>query len=100
MGVKSAKIYKMYVIWFCSVETLNRRKNKIVLLFRKSYLENKWFLLPPRLASILAFILQLLKETNVGVSEVELLLPGILKCLVLVSEPQGEFEFVFVILFC
>lgn len=60
-----------------------------MLLFRKSYFEFKGSLLPPRLASILAFILQLVKETNIDVSEVELLLPGVLKCLVLVSEPQG-----------
>ncbi|KAL4839236.1 hypothetical protein H8958_016668 [Nasalis larvatus] len=54
----------------------------------KSYLEYKGSSPPPRLASILAFILQLFKETNTDVYEVELLLPGILKCLVLVSEPQ------------
>ncbi|KAM7136442.1 protein MMS22-like isoform 2-T2 [Molossus nigricans] len=71
-----------------TVALMSSLKKCIVQVIRKSYLENKWFLLPPRLASILAFILQLLKETNVGVSEVELLLPGILKCLVLVSEPQ------------
>lgn len=97
--VKFADIYKVCVIWFCFIETLNRRTNKIVLLFRKSYLESKSILLPPRLASILAFILQLFKETNMDVSEVEQLLPGVLKCLVLVSESQGDFEFVFVILF-
>ncbi|KAB1275811.1 Protein MMS22-like [Camelus dromedarius] len=54
----------------------------------KSYFEFKGSLLPPRLASILAFILQLVKETNIDVSEIELLLPGVLKCLMLVSEPQ------------
>ncbi|XP_070274149.1 protein MMS22-like [Myotis yumanensis] len=63
-------------------------KKCIVQVIRKSYLESKPILLPPRLASILAFILQLFKETNMDVSEVEQLLPGVLKCLVLVSEPQ------------
>ncbi|XP_036173299.1 protein MMS22-like isoform X1 [Myotis myotis] len=63
-------------------------KKCIVQVIRKSYLESKPILLPPRLASILAFILQLFKETNMDVSEVEQLLPGVLKCLVLVSESQ------------
>ncbi|KAM5285928.1 protein MMS22-like isoform 1-T2 [Hipposideros larvatus] len=63
-------------------------KKCIVQVIRKSYFESKGTLLPPRLASILAFILQLFKETDVDICEVELLLPGILKCLVLVSEVQ------------
>uniref|UniRef100_A0ABI7WYR0 Protein MMS22-like n=1 Tax=Felis catus TaxID=9685 RepID=A0ABI7WYR0_FELCA len=63
-------------------------KKCIIQVIRKSYFECKGSLLPPRLASILAFILQLFKETNIDISEVELLLPGILKLLVLVSEPQ------------
>uniref|UniRef100_G3QKZ7 Protein MMS22-like n=1 Tax=Gorilla gorilla gorilla TaxID=9595 RepID=G3QKZ7_GORGO len=63
-------------------------KKCIVQVIRKSYLEYKGSSPPPRLASILAFILQLFKETNTDIYEVELLLPGILKCLVLVSEPQ------------
>ncbi|XP_036915631.1 protein MMS22-like [Sturnira hondurensis] len=63
-------------------------KKCIVQVIRKSYFECKQFLHPPRLASILAFILQLGKETSIDVSEVGLLLPGVLKCLVLVSEPQ------------
>ncbi|XP_066110478.1 protein MMS22-like [Saccopteryx bilineata] len=63
-------------------------KKCIVQVIRKSYFECKQFLFLPRLTSILAFILQLFKETNLVISEVEVLLPGILKCLVLVSEPQ------------
>uniref|UniRef100_A0A667GNI1 Protein MMS22-like n=1 Tax=Lynx canadensis TaxID=61383 RepID=A0A667GNI1_LYNCA len=63
-------------------------KKCIIQVIRKSYFECKGSLFPPRLASILAFILQLFKETNIDISEVELLLPGILKLLVLVSEPQ------------
>ncbi|KAM9666265.1 protein MMS22-like [Trichechus inunguis] len=54
----------------------------------KSYFHFKGSSPPPRLASILAFILQLSKEANVDICDVELLLPGVLKCLVLVSEPQ------------
>ncbi|XP_055981181.1 protein MMS22-like [Sorex fumeus] len=63
-------------------------KKYIVQVIRKSYLEGKGSLIPPRLASVLAFILQLFKETNIDNSDVELLLPGILKYLVLVNEPQ------------
>ncbi|XP_026945994.1 protein MMS22-like isoform X3 [Sagmatias obliquidens] len=71
-----------------TVPPMSSLKKCIVQVIRKSYFEFKGSLLPPRLASILAFILQLVKETNIDVSEVELLLPGVLKCLVLVSEPQ------------
>ncbi|XP_014446218.1 protein MMS22-like, partial [Tupaia chinensis] len=62
-------------------------KKCIVQVIRKSYFEYKGLSPPPRLASVLAFILQLCKEANVDTCEVELLLPGILKCLVLVNEP-------------
>ena len=63
-------------------------KKCILQVIRKSYFDFKGSLLPPRLASVLAFILQLVKETNIDVAEIDLLLPGVLKCLVLVSEPQ------------
>uniref|UniRef100_A0A8I3NDS1 Protein MMS22-like n=1 Tax=Canis lupus familiaris TaxID=9615 RepID=A0A8I3NDS1_CANLF len=71
-----------------TVPPMSPLKKCIIQVIRKSYFECKGSLLPPRLASILAFILQLFKETNIDISEVELLLPGVLKCLVLVSEPQ------------
>lgn len=71
-----------------SVPPMSLLKKCIAHVIRKSYFEFKGSLLPPRLASILAFILQLVKETNTDVTEIELLLPGVLKCLVLFSEPQ------------
>ncbi|XP_008060260.1 protein MMS22-like [Carlito syrichta] len=71
-----------------TVPPISSLKKCIIQVIRKSYFEWKGSLPPPRLASILAFILQLFKETNIDVCEVEILLPGILKCLVLVSEPQ------------
>ncbi|XP_008005719.3 protein MMS22-like [Chlorocebus sabaeus] len=71
-----------------TVPPISSLKKCVVQVIRKSYLEYKGSSPPPRLASILAFILQLFKETNTDFYEVELLLPGILKCLVLVSEPQ------------
>ncbi|KAF6364889.1 MMS22 like, DNA repair protein [Rhinolophus ferrumequinum] len=67
---------------------MSQLKKCIVQVIRKSYLESKGFSLPPRLASILAFMLQLFRETDIDISDVELLLPGVLKCLVLVSEFQ------------
>ncbi|PNI87866.1 MMS22L isoform 6 [Pan troglodytes] len=70
-----------------TIPPISSLKKCIVQVIRKSYLEYKGSSPPPRLASILAFILQLFKETNTDIYEVELL-PGILKCLVLVSEPQ------------
>uniref|UniRef100_A0A7N5P6X8 Protein MMS22-like n=1 Tax=Ailuropoda melanoleuca TaxID=9646 RepID=A0A7N5P6X8_AILME len=71
-----------------AVPPISPLKKCIVQVIRKSYFECKGSLLPPRLASLLAFILQLCKETIIDISEVELLLPGVLKCLVLASEPQ------------
>ncbi|XP_006881261.1 PREDICTED: protein MMS22-like [Elephantulus edwardii] len=63
-------------------------KKCIVQVIRKSYFQFKGSSPPPRLASILAFIFQLSKESNIDICDVELLLPGVLKCLVMVNEPQ------------
>ncbi|XP_069344397.1 protein MMS22-like [Eulemur rufifrons] len=71
-----------------TIPPISSLKKCIVQVIRKSYFEYKGSSPPPRLASILAFIFQLFKETNTDICEVELLLPGILKCLVLVNEPQ------------
>ncbi|XP_057646654.1 protein MMS22-like isoform X2 [Chionomys nivalis] len=71
-----------------SLPMMTPLRKHIVHAIRKSYLEFKGSSPPPRLASVLAFILQLFKETSLGVCDLELLLPGILKCLVLVNEPQ------------
>ncbi|XP_010635668.1 protein MMS22-like isoform X2 [Fukomys damarensis] len=70
------------------VPWISSLKKCIMQVIRKSYFEYNGSAPPPRLASILAFVLQIFKETNIDISEVELLLPGILKCLVLVNEPQ------------
>ncbi|KAK7812764.1 hypothetical protein U0070_013826 [Myodes glareolus] len=71
-----------------SLPIMTPLKKHIVHAIRKSYLEFKGSSPPPRLASVLAFTLQLFKGTSRGVCDLELLLPGILKCLVLVNEPQ------------
>uniref|UniRef100_A0A8D2B947 Protein MMS22-like n=1 Tax=Sciurus vulgaris TaxID=55149 RepID=A0A8D2B947_SCIVU len=71
-----------------TIPSISLLKKCIVQVLRKSYFAFKGSTPPPRLASILVFILQLFKETETDVYDIELLLPGILKCLVLVSEPQ------------
>ncbi|XP_021016001.1 protein MMS22-like [Mus caroli] len=71
-----------------SVPSMMPLRKHTVHAIRKSYLEFKGSSPPPRLASVLAFVLQLFKDTEMGVCDLELLLPGILKCLVLVNEPQ------------
>ncbi|XP_072498988.1 protein MMS22-like isoform X3 [Notamacropus eugenii] len=60
----------------------------VVQVIRKSYIQFKGSSPPPRLASILAFILELVKKTNMDIGDVEQLLPSVLKCLLLVNEPQ------------
>ncbi|XP_037698427.1 protein MMS22-like isoform X2 [Choloepus didactylus] len=71
-----------------TVPSMSSLKKCVAQVIRKFYFQFEGSSLPPRLASILAFILQIFKETNVDIFDVELLLPGILKSLVLVSEPQ------------
>lgn len=71
-----------------SVTAVACLRKHVIHVLRNSYLKFKGSSPPPRLASILAFILQLFKDSNVGVCEVEVLLPAILKCLVLVNEPE------------
>uniref|UniRef100_A0ACB8GCR2 Protein MMS22-like n=1 Tax=Sphaerodactylus townsendi TaxID=933632 RepID=A0ACB8GCR2_9SAUR len=54
-----------------------------------NYLQFKGHAPPPRLASVLAFILEALQRTkSTEMCNSELVLPVVLKCLVLVNEPQ------------
>ncbi|KAL8186284.1 UNVERIFIED_CONTAM: Protein MMS22-like [Gekko kuhli] len=58
-------------------------------IISENYLQFKGHAPPPCLASVLAFILEALQRTkSTEVCNVELLLPAVLKCLVLVNEPQ------------
>ncbi|XP_074043313.1 protein MMS22-like isoform X2 [Macrotis lagotis] len=59
-----------------------------VQVIRKSYIQFRGSSPPPRLASILSFILELFKKTNMDIGDMEQLLPSVLKCLLLVNEPQ------------
>uniref|UniRef100_UPI00253FA919 protein MMS22-like n=1 Tax=Euleptes europaea TaxID=460621 RepID=UPI00253FA919 len=55
----------------------------------ENYLQFKGHAPPPRLASVLAFILEVLQRTkSPEMCNIGLLLPVVLKCLVLVNEPQ------------
>ncbi|XP_042637070.1 protein MMS22-like [Orycteropus afer afer] len=93
---KSATIPPMSSLKKCIVQVISTSKEHAVIasgilgvkVAWKSYFHFKGSSPPPRLASILAFILQLSKETNTDIYDVELLLPDVLKCLVLVNEPQ------------
>ncbi|XP_074166342.1 protein MMS22-like isoform X2 [Sminthopsis crassicaudata] len=60
----------------------------VVQVIRKSYIQFKGSSPPPRLASILAFILELFTKTKMDIGDMEQLLPSVLKCLLLVNEPQ------------
>nr|XP_023399423.1 LOW QUALITY PROTEIN: protein MMS22-like [Loxodonta africana] len=71
-----------------TVPPMSSLKKCIAQVIRKSYFHFKGSSPPPRLASVLAFILQLSKDSNLDICDVELLLPSVLKCLVLVNEPQ------------
>uniref|UniRef100_A0A6I8NWR1 Protein MMS22-like n=1 Tax=Ornithorhynchus anatinus TaxID=9258 RepID=A0A6I8NWR1_ORNAN len=68
-----------------SISALHRT---IVQIIRENYLQFKGSSPPPRLASVLAFTLEFLWKTDVEMRDVELLLPSVLKCLVLVNESQ------------
>ena len=55
------------------------------------YMQFKGSAPPPRLASVLAFILEVLQRTQASeLCDVELVLPAVLKCMVLVNELQGQ----------
>nr|XP_025038081.1 protein MMS22-like isoform X2 [Pelodiscus sinensis] len=69
-------------------QTLHLRKTTANII-NENYLQFKGNSPPPRLASVLAFILQVLQRTkSTEACDVELLLPTVLKCLVLVNETQ------------
>ncbi|NXR59915.1 MMS22 protein, partial [Rhadina sibilatrix] len=58
-------------------------------VIRENYLQFKGHAPPPRLASVLAFILEVLQRTqSAELCDIDLVLPAVLKCLVLVNELQ------------
>ncbi|KAM9156265.1 protein MMS22-like isoform 2-T2 [Pangshura tecta] len=67
-------------------QTLHLRKTTAHVI-KENYLQFKGNAPPPRLASVLAFILQVFQRTkSTEVCDIELLLPALLKCMVLVNE--------------
>ncbi|XP_053830425.1 protein MMS22-like isoform X1 [Vidua macroura] len=58
-------------------------------VIRESYLQFRGHAPPPRLASVLAFILEVLQRTqSTELCDIDLVLPAVLKCLLLVNELQ------------
>ncbi|CAM5131976.1 unnamed protein product [Natator depressus] len=69
-------------------QTLHLRKTTAHVI-KENYLQFKGNSPPPRLASVLAFILQVFQRTkSTEVCDIVLLLPAVLKCMVLVNETQ------------
>ncbi|NXU48134.1 MMS22 protein, partial [Turnix velox] len=63
-----------------------RLRQTTLRVINENYLQFKGNAPPPRLASILAFILEVLQSTEL--CDIDLVLPAVLKCMVLVNEPQ------------
>uniref|UniRef100_A0A4W3J3W4 Protein MMS22-like n=1 Tax=Callorhinchus milii TaxID=7868 RepID=A0A4W3J3W4_CALMI len=72
-----------------AVQAQNLRKT-VLLVISENYIQFRGHAPPPRLAAVLAFLLELLeRKPSADVAfETKLLLPTTLKCLILVNEPQ------------
>ncbi|KFO85314.1 Protein MMS22-like, partial [Buceros rhinoceros silvestris] len=71
-----------------ATQVLHLRKTTLHVI-TENYMQFKGNAPPPRLASVLAFILEVLQRTqSTELCDVDLVLPAVLKCMVLVSEPQ------------
>ncbi|NXM24911.1 MMS22 protein, partial [Oxyruncus cristatus] len=69
-------------------QMLRLRKTTLHVI-SENYMQFKGNAPPPRLASVLAFILEVLQRTqSTEVCDIELVLPSVLKCMVLVNELQ------------
>ncbi|NWR33307.1 MMS22 protein, partial [Tachuris rubrigastra] len=69
-------------------QMLRLRKTTLHVI-KENYMQFKGNAPPPRLASVLAFILQVLQRTqSTELCDIELVLPSVLKCMVLVNELQ------------
>ncbi|XP_053568043.1 protein MMS22-like [Bombina bombina] len=72
-----------------SLHTVNLRRT-VMQVISDSYLQFKGHAPPPRLASILSFILDVFqKSKTVDVGDADIILPSILKCFMLVNDPQA-----------
>ncbi|KAJ7405206.1 Protein MMS22-like protein [Pitangus sulphuratus] len=69
-------------------QMLRLRKTTLHVV-KENYMQFKGNAPPPRLASVLAFILEVLQRTkSIELCDIELVLPSVLKCMVLVNELQ------------
>ncbi|XP_058030990.1 protein MMS22-like isoform X2 [Ahaetulla prasina] len=69
-------------------ETIHLHKTSVQVI-SENYLQFKGNAPPSRLGSVLAFTLEALQRTkSIEIYDVEMLLPSVLKCLILVNEPQ------------
>ncbi|XP_027550523.1 protein MMS22-like isoform X1 [Neopelma chrysocephalum] len=69
-------------------QMLRLRKTTLHII-NENYMQFKGNAPPPRLASVLAFILEVLQRTqSTELCDIELVLPSVLKCMVLVNELQ------------
>uniref|UniRef100_A0A8C9KVZ8 Protein MMS22-like n=1 Tax=Serinus canaria TaxID=9135 RepID=A0A8C9KVZ8_SERCA len=74
---------------FITAPQLLRLRKTTLHVIRENYLQFKGHAPPPRLASVLAFILEVLQRTqSTELCDIDLVLPAVLKCLVLVNELQ------------
>ncbi|KAM9196159.1 protein MMS22-like [Mergus octosetaceus] len=72
-----------------TVPQMLRLRKTTLHIINENYLQFKGSAPPPRLASVLAFILEVLQRTQTTAQcDVGLVLPAVLKCLVLVNELQ------------
>ncbi|NWS70845.1 MMS22 protein, partial [Crotophaga sulcirostris] len=72
-----------------SAPQLLRLRKTTLHIINENYMQFKGIAPPPRLASVLAFILEVLQRTqSIELCDIDLVLPAVLKCLVLVNELQ------------
>lgn len=87
-GVGSHPVLLAFCDPSSSPQVSHLRKSTLQVI-SDSYLQFKGHAPPPRLASVLTFLVDILQRTQAtDFGDVELLLPIVLKCLVLVNEPQ------------
>lgn len=76
---------------FLHKQPLKVTRNTSACVCSENFLQFKGYAPPPRLASVLMFLLELLRRN--GDSDPSLLavpLPSLLRCIMLVNEPQGK----------
>ncbi|KFZ59479.1 Protein MMS22-like, partial [Antrostomus carolinensis] len=74
---------------FITAPQMLRLRKTTLHVINENYMQFKGNAPPPRLASVLAFVLEVLQRTqSFELCDIDLVLPAVLKCMVLVNEPQ------------